>query len=228
MRKARRLEAMLTGGVLSDQLFYEEVFGALGYKYNAFPFRDVAVQMPWKDLPSDAEYAATALACIASMKVNHEKPWRRANVRPGNTPEKRLKAAAALFCQGTVLRTRLSSCDFSSKRGQRAAAAILCESGMLGKRRAGAIMANVLVPLALAEGRIVDVPEWILPEDISSPVRLTAFRLFGRDHNPSLYSENGLFIQGLLHIHREFCLAVHPDCSSCALALAIQTPQNMV
>ncbi len=226
MRKARRLGAIIIGGASHDQLFYEEVFVSLGYKYNSFPFRDIALQMPWKYLPSDCECAAAALACIANMKVTHETPWRRANVRPGNTPERRLRAAAALFCQGTVLRERLAACDLSSKKGQRKAASILCESGLLGERRAGAIMANVLVPFALAEGRLADVPEWILPEDVSSPVRQAAFRLFGRDHNPSRYIGNGLFIQGLLHIHREFCLSVHPDCSSCALAASLVQPSS--
>ena len=224
MRKACRIEAILLGGVSPDQLFYEEVFASLGYKYNAFPFRDIAAEMPWKDLPADSDCAETVLACIVNMKVTQDRPWRRANVRPSNSPERRLKAAAALFSQGPALRRRLAACDLSTKKGQRSAADILCESGLLGYRRAGAIIANVIVPFALAEGRLGDVPEWILPEDVSSPVRLAAFRLFGRDHNPALYSGNGLFIQGLLHIHREFCLAVHPDCSSCALAAALAPP----
>ena len=61
-------------------------------------------------------------------------------------------------------------------------------------------------------------PAWLPPEDISQPVRLTAFRLFGRDHNPAaVYATNGLLIQGLLQIHRDLCLRLHPDCDDCAL-----------
>ena len=222
MRKAKRIADIMAGGVSAAQLFYEETFAALGYKHNAFPFRDVAAVMPWGDLPSDAKSAETVLACVANMKVTQEKPWRRENVRPANAPERRLRAAAALFCQGPALCTRLAACDLSQRKGQRAAADVLCETGLIGRRRAGAIMANVLVPFALAEGRLGDVPEWILPEDVSAPARLAAFRLLGRDHNPSLYAGNGLFIQGLLHIHREFCLAVHPGCSSCALSAELR------
>ena len=89
----------------------------------------------------------------------------------------------------------------------------------MGRGRAAAIIANVIVPWAMAERRIVDAPEWLPPEDISGPVRLTAFRLFGRDHNPAaLYSTNGLYIQGLLQIHRDYCLQMHPDCSECSFA----------
>ena len=52
----------------------------------------------------------------------------------------------------------------------------------------------------------------------SVEVRLTAFRLFGRDHNPAaFYSTNGLLIQGLLQIHRDYCLQMHPDCGECEL-----------
>jgi len=221
LRKAQRIADILAGGTAPDQLFYEEVFAALGYKYNTFPFRDVAAEVPWSDLPSSADYAETVLACVAKMKVVGEKPWRRANVRPANAPERRLRAAAVLFSQGPALRRRLAEFDLSTKKGQRSAAAVMCESGHIGMRRAGAIMANVIVPFAVAERTMPGVPGWILPEDVSAPVRLAAFRLLGRDHNPALYAGNGLMIQGLLHIHREFCLAVHPDCSSCALAAAL-------
>lgn len=221
-RKAVRIKEILLHGGSCDQLFYEEVFAALGYKYNAFPFRDIAAQMPWSELPADPGYAETALSCVAKMKVTQERPWRRSNVRPANSPERRLKAAAALFSQGPALRGRLMACDLSERKGQRAAAAVLCDGNLMGRRRAGAIIANVLVPFAIAEGGMAEAPEWILPEDVSAPVRLAAFRLLGRDHNPSLYAGNGLLIQGLLHVHREFCLAVHPGCGACALAATLE------
>ena len=51
-------------------------------------------------------------------------------------------------------------------------------------------------------------------------MRVTAFRLLGRDHNPALYAGNGLLTQGLIHIHRTICLNVHPDCSDCMLVHA--------
>ena len=80
------------------------------------------------------------------------------------------------------------------------------------------MLANVLIPFARAEGRLARVPEWIFPEDLNATVRLMAFRLFGRDHNPALYAGNGLLVQGLIQVHRACCLAAHPDCSACPLA----------
>ena len=88
----------------------------------------------------------------------------------------------------------------------------------MGRGRAAAILANVVVPDAIAEERVAEPPAWLPPEDISQPVRLTAFRLFGRDHNlAAVYATNGLLIQGLLQIHRDLCLRLHPDCDDCAL-----------
>lgn len=214
--KARRIGARFVGSS-REQVFYEEVLAALGYKYNAFPFRNVAKAMPWNDLPSDPEAAATCFECVAGMKVTGEVPWHLANVRPANSPAKRLKAAARLFAQGPRIIDRLKECDFSSRSGLRAAVEILREDGIMGPGRAGAVLANAVMPFMLATGVVGAVPEWLPPEDVSAPVRLTAFRLLGRDHNPALYSGNGLFIQGLIQIHREYCLAAHPDCQNCGL-----------
>ena len=57
---------------------------------------------------------------------------------------------------------------------------------------------------------------------MNSTIRLVAFRLFGRDHNPALYSGNGVLLQGLIQIHRDFCLAAHPDCADCRLVKALE------
>ena len=48
-----------------------------------------------------------------------------------------------------------------------------------------------------------------------------ASRILGRDHNPrAFYAGNGLLIQGLIHLHRTFCLANHPECAGCEVAHA--------
>ena len=115
-------------------------------------------------------------------------------------------------------RRRLDACDLAARPGQQAALDILRAARPLGARRAAAMLTNVLIPFARAEERLARVPEWIFPEDLNSTVRLMAFRLFGRDHNPALYAGNGLLVQGLIQIYRECCLAAHPDCSNCPLA----------
>ena len=222
--KARRMKSLLVRRGSREQVFYEETLAALGYKYNAFPFREIAAAMPWCELPHDVEMAFTSLRTVAELKAGGSAPWRCANVRPSNSPERRLAAAAALFARGPSLLEDLDRCSLSSRDGLKAAVEIvrahtpqMC-APPIGAGRAAAIVANVLVPLAMAEGRMRKFPERLPPEDVSAPVRLAAFRILGRDHNPSLYSGDGILIQGLIQIHREFCLAAHPDCRNCAFA----------
>lgn len=217
--KARRLKALFIRVGDRAQIFYEEVMSAFGYKQNAASFRALAQTLPWRDMPSNPEAAFVSLSCAAGMEIARLIPWRTSNVRPSNSPHRRLEAAAALFagrCPDLLI--DLAACDLMTPVGQHSALELLRASKALGERRAAAILANVLVPFALAEARIDRVPDSLIPEDVSSPVRLTAFRLLGRDHNPALYAGNGLLIQGLIQLHRDYCLAVHPDCSTCPLA----------
>lgn len=137
-------------------------------------------------------------------------------MRPHNFPDVRLRSAARLFAKGEIFSV-LDETDFSPQNCRRIVKA-LAEGGFMGKGRAAALMANVFVPFALAEGRLAAPPKWLPPEDVSEPVRLAAFRLFGRDCNPaSAYASNGVKIQGLLQIHRDYCLKIFPDCDTCPL-----------
>ena len=222
--KARRLSARFMRRGDKAQVFYEETMAAFGYSRNSEVFRLIGEALPWRDLPHDGDAAANALACVADMKVLPFHPWSAANVRPCNAPARRLAAAAALFAEGAGLLDRMFSEDLSSRAGQKGAMSLLRGGGILGARRAAAVLANVVIPFARACGTLPNLPEWTFPEDLNSQVRLAAFRLLGRDHNPAIYSGNGLFMQGLLQIHREFCLGAHPDCSECALAQALPPP----
>ena len=210
--KARRLTGRLcASGGNRRQVFYEEVMTALGYTRNQVPFRHVAERVPIADLPSETRSAKMAMLTAGSFEN-----WDRLGYRPRNTPERRLESAAELFTATPILDLSEAS-DFSSE-ACRAMVTAMCGEHCLGRGRAAAVVANVIVPFALAEDRVGTLPDWLPPEDISEPVRLTAFRLFGRDHNPAAYySTNGLLIQGLLQVHRDCCLQVHPDCSSCEL-----------
>lgn len=235
--KARRLAGRLcerahrVSGRVSDavaaarrQVFYEEVMTALGYAKNAAPFRRVAERVPLEALPRETAAAQTAFRVAGSFET-----WERTGLRPWNAPESRLAHAAESFTETPVMEL----CDVRdfSRPACRQMVAALCgarqrgEGGLrehcMGRGRAAAILANVVAPFALAEDRMDDVPDWLPPEDVSEPVRLTAFRLFGRDHNPAaFYSDNGLLIQGLLQIHRDHCLRHHPDCAVCGLGTA--------
>jgi len=194
------------------QVFYEEVMIALGYSRNTVQFRHVAERIPISALSGDADEARTAFLTAGTFEE-----WDRTSYRPNNTPERRLEKAAEIFT-GTQVMNLMEASRFDGG-DCKAMVDIMTPRHCMGRGRAGAIMANVIVPWAIAEGRLSEAPEWLPPEDVSDPVRLTAFRLFGRDHNPAaFYSTNGLLIQGLLQIHRDYCLQVHPDCSECQFA----------
>ena len=216
--KTRRFKTIFVRTQDRAQAFYVEMLAALGYKQNAAAFRQLANHLPWQELPASQDAALASLSCVAEMVVSRTVRWRRANIRPANSIKRRLAAAAALFA-GTCpsLLDRLGACDLSTRVGQQAACDVLCASGLLGRRRAAAILANVLVPFARAEGRLDRIPAELLPEETNAVVRLTAFRLLGRDHNPALYAGNGLYLQGMIQLHHDYCLAAHPDCDQCGL-----------
>ena len=214
--KARRIERLLSAPrrnkVDRKQLFYSETMAALGYGRNSDGFRAIASAIPLDVIRAEPWNAESAFVVAAQC---HD--WRRGRIRPVNSPEVRIRSAARLFAKGDVL-SLLDETDFSPRNCRRIVKS-LAQGGFMGKGRAAALMANVFVPFALAEGRIAESPRWLPPEDVSEPVRLTAFRIFGRDFNPAAaYSANGLKIQGLIQIHRECCLRMFPDCGRCPLA----------
>lgn len=175
--------------------------------------------------------------------------WVRHGLRPHNHPVRRLAAAAALFSGRQALITRLAALPETPPPAWFRAARLLFESGarwpfwddrltltgpatpgagtLLGANRIAAILVNVVIPWLAAEARLNPaVLDHLPPEDLSAPVRTTAYRLFGRDHNPvPLYATNGLRIQGLLQIHADFCLSARVGCADCPLATAL-TAEN--
>ena len=215
--KARRLASVLAARPLERcQVFYEEALAALGYKRNARGFRRVAELVPYDRLTAEPENAAAALLG-AGMFVD----WNRAGLRPNNTPEVRLRAAAEIFTRTAI--ADLAEARSFGPRDLREMVRLMTLDRLMGRGRAAAVLANVVVPFALAQGVTDEVPSWLPPEDLSEPVHLTAFRLFGRDHNPSaFYAANGLHIQGLIQIHRDYCLQTHPDCGGCRFAESLR------
>lgn len=189
--KARRLVSRIMRSGDAEQVFYEELFNAFGYSKNAVQFRALAERLPLSDLPRTESAAYEALKCVAELDVAADYPWCRANVRPANSPERRMADAAAIFTGG--------------------------KPRNIGAGAFAAILANVIVPYALARGRLSDIPSWLPPECTNGVMRLAAYRLFGRDHNPALYSRNGVLQQGLMQVYRDYCLSAQSGCESCAL-----------
>ena len=216
--KARRISRVLGAPKACrparEQLFYSDIMNALGYGSSPQGFRKIAEAVPLSNVLAEPENAEAAFFA-ASQFVD----WHCGLHRPANSPRVRLRSAARLFAAGDVL-SLLDEHDFSPDNCRRMVA-VLCAGGVMGRGRAGALMANVIIPFAIAEGRLLSPPAWIPPEDVSEPVRITAFRLLGRDCNPlTAYASNGLKIQGLLQIHRDYCLKLHPECEFCEVGVA--------
>ena len=194
--KARRLVARIMRTGDPEQVFYEEMLSAFGYAKNTVPFRALAERLPLRDLPATETAAYEALICVAELDVAARHPWRRANVRPNNAPERRMADVAAIFTGG--------------------------KPRYLGASHFAVLLANVIVPFALARGALREPPPWLPPEGLNATTRLAAFRLFGRDQNPALYATNGVLLQGLEQIHRDHCLSAQPDCAGCGLVQALE------
>lgn len=223
-----------------EQLFYEEVMAALGYKKNASVFREVAQTLPVDELPREIFSAEACLLGTAGLlpevaapdsrerklwdiwfvrsreKMPGPSKWKFANVRPANSPQKRLAEAAKLFAGSSTILQDIDEAGLDDPF--KTAKCFSKRAKGLGAKRIAAVISNVAIPMALAEGRLERIPDKIPPEDLSRPVKLVANRLFGRDHNSALYSGNNLYIQGLLQIYKDFCLSGGDACFSCALA----------
>ena len=274
--KAERIRARLQESRDRHQLFYEEFMAALGYKHNQQAFRGLARLVPAAQLRGLSRDVAFAKLLAAgrllpepesavdeegrqmvrmlwdlSWKQAGELPegevnWRFHNLRPQNTPVRRLAVAASLF---SGLRDLL--CDVEKLASSAGATWFQCAQerltlnmewpfwnkrltftsppdpthphALLGEGRSAAIITNVVLPFVAAEGLLpAEAVCYLPPEDISAPMRLTALHLFGRDHNPAaFYADNGLLQQGLIQIHLDFCLNAPSDCEGCALCTAL-------
>ena len=287
-RKAARLaDAIDARG--PDQVLFEELMTALGYKHNRTPFRTLAELCPLLELREesgrDMTTAYALLLGIAgllpaqaesrwdpetralvrqlwnrwwkhqarwSQRSLNTGAWKLGGIRPQNHPRRRLMAAAFLFTQkmtpaehlqclpplsppawiervmawlqpnvGTYWRNRLAL------GGRRQSSAV----SLTGKRRAAAILINVILPFLAARachgaspgrgGKSSSFPGIELlrqmpPEEDNSIVRQTASDLLGPDHNPRLY-RNGLRQQGLIQIFQDFCLNDRSHCATCSL-----------
>ena len=277
--KAQRLRERFARLQDRDQLLYEEIMAALGYKHNSAAFRRLAQYLPlhtWDaQAPRTHGYArllgmAGLLPDVATARDAETAQFIRTlwdhwwhdpvhlpagetiaiiqhTTRPTNAPTRRLAAAAALFHGPEALATALlaiprtpaahwfagiTACltnrlDWEFWHGRLALTKPRTPRpvALIGQARLAALTTNVILPLLATDG---EIPSELLahlpPEDLSAPMRETAHALFSRDHNPALYATNGLYQQGLLQIHHDFCLNARAGCTHCALAAKLTEP----
>jgi len=171
--------------------------------------------------------------------------WNLSAVRPQNHPVRRLAAATAFVCTSGSPSARLAGVDTRNPDTWQAAMAAMFTApppldywharislgskqrnvpiAIIGQPRLSALCANVLLPYLAATGvPTAALIEALPPEQSNSIIRQTAHALFGRDHNPILYSKSGLRQQGLIQIFHDFCLCDRSGCHDCPLPHALQ------
>jgi Protein of unknown function (DUF2851) len=172
--------------------------------------------------------------------------WRLAGLRPANFPWRRLAAVAQLLAAhwelwpkiaGELASTSESKCaarlaalftdledpywsrrfSFTSKPQPKA-------EWLIGATRASDIVVNVVLPAAVAQGRLLGQPALAQaagkvllthpPLESNSLVRFTAHRLLGR-HMPPRLLRTAARQQGLLQVFHDFCLNDRSACQRC-------------
>jgi hypothetical protein len=155
--------------------------------------------------------------------------WKVSGARPLNHPHRRLGALATLVghwkkfssladrADGNIdeLLTDLHH-DFWSTHYTLAAKSAAKPLALIGDSRVAEILANVIYPLAVVDGREVWSDYRKLPARLSNQsVRIAAARLFADDPRQREFLRPLAGQQGLLQIYEDFCLRDASDCAQC-------------
>ncbi|MBT3191214.1 MAG: DUF2851 family protein, partial [Verrucomicrobia bacterium] len=174
-----------------------------------------------------------------------KRAWTLSGVRPQNHPARRFAAAASFACCPESASARLSAIPTTTPDSWREAVAALFAAAspldywqshislgsklrdnpiaIVGQPRLSALNGNVILPFLAASGQpTASLIRALPPEQNNAIIRQTAHALFGRDHNPLLYSKSGLRQQGIMQIFHDFCLNDRSGCQECEFPRALQ------
>ncbi len=158
------------------------------------------------------------------------KLWKSSGTRPLNSPQRRLGALVALIAQwrdfsrltrnGTTAEivSFLVSLqhEFWSYHYTLAAPRSPAPMALIGPARAADILANVVLPLRLANGEEVWSDYKKLRAQLSNrALKIAATRLFATDPRQTSFLRRLAGQQGLLQIYEDFCLRDATDCAQC-------------
>jgi hypothetical protein len=158
------------------------------------------------------------------------KIWKLSGARPLNHPHRRLGALATLVANWrkfsalanngaasdvALLLTSLQH-NFWTKHYTLAAESSASSLALIGDSRATDVLANVIYPLALADGRDLWGDYKKLRAQLSNrSVKIAATRLFADDLRQKQFLRTVVGQQGLLQIYEDFCLRDASDCADC-------------
>ena len=159
-----------------------------------------------------------------------QKLWRLGGARPLNHPQRRLAALATLVRRWPAFIKSLGQTDGSAARKfflnlkhpfwdfhyTLLSEATAKEMALIGDTRIADILANVLFPYFLVEGRDAWREFAKLTAQLSNRrLETAATRLFGDDPRRPLFMKTVAQQQGLLQIYEDFCLQDNSDCTQC-------------
>jgi hypothetical protein len=158
------------------------------------------------------------------------KLWRLSGARPLNHPQRRLAALALIAQKWPTFLSSLGKADVSAARNfflglkhsfwnfhhTLRSEASSRPMVLIGNSRMADILANVLFPFFLMEGKKV----WPEYEKLSAQLsnrrlETAATRLFGSDSRRPRFLKSVAHQQGLLQIYEDFCLQDNSDCAQC-------------
>ncbi|MDQ2868592.1 MAG: DUF2851 family protein [Verrucomicrobiota bacterium] len=156
--------------------------------------------------------------------------WKFGGARPLNHPHRRLGALATLVREWKKFEALLRKGergkiadflgslphDFWSTHYTLAAKSASSASALIGESRVAEIFANVIYPIALADGRDI-WPEYrtLRAQLANRPLRTAAARLFATDARQRDFLKSVVGQQGVLQIYEDFCLRDQSDCAAC-------------
>lgn len=160
-------------------------------------------------------------------------PWKIAGARPGNHPERRLGALAAMLQTWSKVFKPLKHAEawsldtwsktlaslhheYWDKHYTLAATPAKKPVAMIGETRVNEMLANVVYPLLLSERPAVWQEYLELPALLDNQkVRRATLRLFGESPLARTFQKKLHHQQGLLQIYEDFCLDDDSACAEC-------------
>lgn len=159
--------------------------------------------------------------------------WKLTAIRPGNHPQRRLGALAAMLAAWSKVVAPLADAAQWSQTAWRGALASLAHRfwsthytllsdaaekpvALVGATRVHEMLANVAYPLLVPERTRLWAEYLEIPALLDNQkVRRAVLRLFGDDSRAAEFTERLHHQQGLLQIYEDFCLEDDSACAAC-------------
>lgn len=172
-------------------------------------------------------------SCLRWLDDRQLPRWKLAATRPGNHPQRRLGALAAMLSAWPQIVAPLADAtrwsqsawresllalahDFWSTHYTLLAAPALKPIALIGETRVQEMLANVAYPLLVPERTRLWAEYLELPALLDNQkVRRAVLRLFGGDARGSEFTTKLHQQQGLLQIYEDFCLEDDSACANC-------------